>query len=145
MKNVLSLTIGATCMAVLSWAAQRPDKPAASERTERGRYLVDQVAKCSECHTPRTADGEEDLSRYLEGAPVWFTPNFQAPQNWAFRAPALAGLPGFTDADMTNILEKGLTPQGDPIRPPMHVYHMNHDDAVAVVAYLRSLRAGPSE
>jgi hypothetical protein len=37
------------------------------------------------------------------------------------------------------ILEKGIGPNGLPIQPPMHVYHMTHADAQAITAYLRSL------
>jgi hypothetical protein len=40
---------------------------------------------------------------------------------------------------MAMVLEKGLQPNGRAIRPPMHVYHMNHEDAAAIVAYLKSL------
>jgi hypothetical protein len=55
------------------------------------------------------------------------------------RAPALAGFPGFTDEQGAQILEKGIGPNGLPIQPPMHVYHMNQADARAIIAYLRSL------
>src|SRR5215468_1835773 len=35
---------------------------------ERGRYLVDTVALCNDCHTPRNADGSFDkTNRYLAG------------------------------------------------------------------------------
>jgi hypothetical protein len=37
------------------------------------------------------------------------------------------------------ILEKGTGPEGEEIRPPMHIYHMNHADAKAIIAYLKSL------
>jgi hypothetical protein len=40
------------------------------------------------------------------------------------------------------VLEKGLQPTGRAIRPPMHVYHMSHDDATAIMAYLKSLPPG---
>ena len=39
--------------------------PEASE-IERGRYLVEEVAKCGECHTPRNAQGELDRHAWLE-------------------------------------------------------------------------------
>lgn len=118
--------------------------PATNASVERGRYLVEDVAMCGECHSPRDSEGQLDHSRWLQGAPVWFTPTVMQP-NWAFRAPALAGLPSFTDADMTMVLEKGLQPTGRAIRPPMHVFHMNHDDAMAIVAYLRSLPPNTQE
>jgi hypothetical protein len=136
------IVLGAVCW--LAAAAQKPASTAGAggSQVDRGRYLVEDVAMCSECHTPRDSEGQLEKWRWLQGASVWFTPNQTYP-NWAYRAPGLAGLPGFTDADMTMILEKGLQPDGRPIRPPMHVFHMSHEDAMAVVAYLRSLRMGP--
>jgi len=37
-------------------------------------------------------------------------------------------------------LEKGTGPEGETLRPPMHIYHMTHEDAKAIIAYLKSLR-----
>lgn len=113
---------------------------AARQGAARGRYLVDGVAMCSECHTPRDARGELDPSRYLQGAPIWITP-VQSRPDWAHRAPALAGLASFTDAQAEDVLEKGVGPNGLPIQAPMHVYAMSPEDARAVIAYLRSLPA----
>jgi mono/diheme cytochrome c family protein len=114
--------------------------PAASQDAliARGQYLVDQVGMCSECHTPRDASGNLEKSHYLQGAPIWIMP-VHPTTNWAMRAPALAGFEGFSDAQGETILEKGVGPNGLPIQPPMHIYHMNHADAQAVIAYLRSL------
>ena len=104
----------------------------------RGQYLVDNVGMCSECHTSRDANNNLDNSRYLQGAPTWIMPVHNM-TNWAWRAPAIAGLEGFTDVQAETVLEKGVGPNGLAIHPPMHIYHMNHADAQAVVAYLRSL------
>jgi hypothetical protein len=112
--------------------------PKASGDVERGHYLVDNVAMCSECHTPRDAAGNLDNSRYLQGARIWISP-VHPTTNWAMRAPALSGLIGFTDQQMETILEKGIGPDGLAIQPPMHIYHMNRADSSAIVAYLRSL------
>jgi mono/diheme cytochrome c family protein len=104
----------------------------------RGRYLVEEVAKCPECHTPRRASGDLDDEAWLQGATIWIRP--VAPiANWADQAPALAGLPSFTDEQIERVLEKGTGPEGEALRPPMHIYHMNHEDAAAIVAYLKSL------
>ena len=105
---------------------------------ERGRYLVEEVAKCPECHTPRTARGELDHEAWLQGAPIWIMP-IRPISNWAEHAPALAGFPSFTDEQGERVLEKGTGPQGEILRPPMHTYHMNHGDAKAIIAYLKSL------
>jgi mono/diheme cytochrome c family protein len=114
----------------------------ASSPVARGKYIVTEVAKCQECHTPRDEQGNEDDSRWLQGSPIWIMP-VHPTSNWAMNAPAIAGFLGFTDHDGYMIFEKGMGPNGIAIRPPMHIYHMNHEDAVAVIAYLRSLPAPP--
>lgn len=120
--------------------AQSQKAKASAGDIERGRYLVEEVAKCPECHTPRRADGELDSGQWLRGAPIWIEPVAPTP-NWAQHAPTLAGLPSFTDEAMENVLEKGTGPHGEAIRPPMHIYHMNEADAKAIIAYLKSLPA----
>jgi hypothetical protein len=54
-------------------------------------------------------------------------------------APALAGFSGYTDEQGAQVLEQGVGPNGLAIRQPMHIYRMNHADALAIMAYLRSL------
>src|SRR5271156_3332597 len=61
--------------------------PAQQGDIERGRYLVENVAMCEECHTPRDADGNLDASRRLQGAQIWIVPVHANP-NWANNAPA---------------------------------------------------------
>ncbi len=123
-------------LSVISLAALKDDKDV---KVQRGRYLVEEVARCGECHSPQDDQGQPDRSRWLQGAPVWFQP-IRHVSNWAYSAPPLAGLPSFTRDQALTVLEKGLGPQGLPVRPPMHTYHMAPDDAEAIVAYLQSLK-----
>jgi hypothetical protein len=124
--------------------AQQAQKPApdrsSSNTVARGKYLVSEVAKCQECHTPRDSQGNEDDTRWLQGSPIWIMP-VHPTNNWAMNAPPIAGFLGYTDQDGYKIFEQGIGPNGIAIRPPMHIYHMNHEDAVAIIAYLRSLPA----
>ena len=140
---LVSAVVVSGMVAVSSNAFQKrftlPAPPTKSE-IEHGRYLVEEVAKCPECHTPRKPDGGLDEAAWLRGAPIWIRP-VAAIANWADRAPALAGLPGFTDAQAEKVLEDGTGPNGEPLRPPMHIYHMSPPDARAIVAYLKSLPA----
>jgi hypothetical protein len=117
-------------------AAQAP----AQTSVERGRYLVEDVAMCEECHTPRDRNGNLDESRRLQGAQIWIMPVHSNP-NWANNAPPLAGFGEYTDQQGEDVLERGIGPNGETIREPMHIYHMNHADAEAIIAYLRSLSA----
>lgn len=135
---LLAVSIAATTGAAMQSTSKSNSKANPAGNVRRGKYLVEEVAKCTECHTPRDAQGQLDRSRWLQGAPIWITP-VHPTNNWAENAPALAGFPSFSDADAVNILEKGVGPRGEVIRPPMHIYHLSHDDALAIVAYLRSV------
>jgi Cytochrome c len=116
----------------------RETNGATNAEIERGKYLVENVAMCVECHTPRDSQGELRKDAWLAGAPIWIRP--VAPiQNWADHVPALAGWPSFTEEQGERILEKGTGPEGEELRPPMHIYHMKHEDAKAIIAYLKSL------
>ena len=64
----------------------RPSTPA--ERIARGRHLVDNVALCADCHTPRLPGGQFDRARWLEGSPLGFKPLFEMP--WSPVAPPIA-------------------------------------------------------
>lgn len=143
MKTYLYLSTGILFLAVAIYtgtglAQQRTAKPAAAGDAKRGEYLVVEVAKCQECHTPRDANGNLDRERWMQGAPIWITP-VHPRSDWAENAPILAGFPGYSDQDAINIFERGMGSDGQAIRPPMHVYHMNHQDTLDIVAYLRSL------
>jgi Cytochrome c len=115
-----------------------PAQESNKAQIERGRYLVEEVAKCGECHTPRNAQGELERNQWLQGAPIWIMP-VKPISNWAVRAPALAGFASFTDQQGERVLEQGIGPEGETLRPPMHIYHLKPEDAKAIIAYLRSL------
>ena len=111
----------------------------AAPPVERGRYLVEQVAMCPECHTPRRQDGTLDRERWLGGAPVPVQrPSFVAA--WAIEAPRIAGLATYTDEQAIRLFTEGLARNGQPLRPPMPQFRFTRDDAEAVLAYLRAQR-----
>jgi mono/diheme cytochrome c family protein len=130
-----------TIFAVPRAVSQVAQKKNQDTQIERGRYLVEDVAMCGECHTPRNARGELEMDKWLDGATIWIMP-IHPDLNWAERVPPLAGLPSLTDEEAERVLEKGTGPEGEVLRPPMHIYHMAPDDAKAIIAYLRSLPAG---
>lgn len=107
-------------------------------RIAHGKYIVEGVAMCGMCHTPRTDSGEIDSAHTLDGAAVWLMPAHPA-ENWPLKAPRLAGTPPAGDEDMVRLLTTGIWTDGTHLRPPMPQFRMNREDAEAVVAYLRSL------
>lgn len=126
-------------------AAQGAQKPTvtASDNSPvaRGKYIVEDVAMCGTCHTPRKPDGELDHSRWLAGASVPYLP-VQPNSNWPTVAPRLAGAPPASSVGMITLLTTAVWIDGKPLRDPMPKFHMTHADAEAVLAYLKSLPGG---
>ena len=112
--------------------------PATGAQIQRGKYLVENVAMCADCHTPRDDKGQFDRSQWLQGNVLDIKPDHPMP--FAAVAVPIAGLPGFTDEKAVKFLETGIDLTGKPAMWPMPQFRFNHDDAVAVVAYLRSLK-----
>jgi mono/diheme cytochrome c family protein len=107
----------------------------------RGKYIVEGVAACGDCHTPRKANGQLDYDRWLAGAPVPYLSARPEP-DWPTIAPRLAGLPPASDSQMITLLTTGIWVTGKPLRSPMPHFRMMPADAEAVLAYLKSLTPG---
>lgn len=109
----------------------------------RGRYLLEEVAKCQDCHTPRLPDGRPDRSKWLKGALLDFQPVRPVPA-WRALAPDItpAGrlFQKWGDAGMINFLKTGLDPYGNRAGPPMPDYKLMPEDARAIVQYIKSLK-----
>lgn len=112
---------------------------AAQAQATRGRYIVQHIGMCGDCHTPRNAKGELIPGKALQGAPLGMRPIHPMP--FAQRAPDIAGLPaGWTAAQTAHFLETGIRPNGTHPLPPMPPYRMSRRDAWAVTHYLQSLK-----
>jgi len=120
--------------------ASEPVADQASEHgllVERGRYLVNNVGLCADCHTPRNERGEFIQQLWLEGAPLPFKPTVEMP--WAPVAPPIAGLRAMTDEQAITFLTAGVRPDGKRPLPPMPEFRFAETDARAVLAYLRTI------
>ena len=119
-------------------AALAQDDPVA-----RGKYLVEDVIQCQECHTPRLPDRDLDRSRWLKGAVLDFQP-IEPIKGWHKTSPDLT--PGsrlwikWGEAALLKYLQTGIAPNGKPADPPMPAYKLATKDAEAVVAYLKTLK-----
>jgi mono/diheme cytochrome c family protein len=118
--------------------AQSERHSSSTESIARGKYLVESVAMCGTCHTPRESNGNFDRSRWLQGGPLPFVPA-QPTSDWPLNAPRIGGTPPANDVDMIKLLTTGIWTTGDRLRFPMPQFRMERSDAEAVVAYLKSL------
>src|SRR5579871_253213 len=105
---------------------------------ERGRYIVENVAMCERCHTPRDEHGNADRGRWLMGGPVQTRVTYPV-ASWPQAEPRLAGAPPGTDEEFIRLLTTGISRTGFPPRAPMPPFRMTRGDAEAVLAYLKSL------
>jgi mono/diheme cytochrome c family protein len=152
-RKHLTLTIFiaalATIMVAATFTVAQQTKPANPNTTKpntnvsgnaaRGKYIVEDVAYCQNCHTPRLPNGQFDRSRWLQGGSLFFLPGHPL-ADWPIIAPRIGGNPPASDAQMVTLLMTGLWTDGKPLRQPMPQFRMNKEDAEAVVAYLKSMK-----
>ena len=119
--------------------SQHQSKATNANAVARGKYIVEGVARCAQCHTPLDSEGNPDRAQWLQGAPIRWVP--AAPDsNWPLQAPRIGGVPlPASDEDMVKLLMTGVWTTGDHLRAPMPQFRMDREDAEAVVAYLKSL------
>ena len=117
---------------------QRANEKTGAADVARGKYLVESVALCGECHTPRDSSGNPDRARWLQGASVPYLPA-KPDSDWPINAPRIGGTPPASDADMAKLLTTGIWTSGNRLRAPMPQFRMDRSDAEAVVAYLKSV------
>jgi mono/diheme cytochrome c family protein len=135
MKHILWFSAAAAILAPV-----RGESAAGDASVERGKYLVERVAMCGECHTPRDQNGRLIRSEFLRGAPVPVKAPPYPNMKWAIKAPAIAGLPGYSKEQGARLLTEGISAAGRLPDPPMPRFRLTAADADAVVAYLKSLQ-----
>lgn len=139
--GVLLLTGLATIIlwSEFSYTQDRGPSPGGESSADvaRGKYLVENVAMCGQCHTPRDENGVLIRSQWLQGAAVPWIPS-QARPKWPLLAPRIGGTPPASDADMIKLLTTGVWTSGKQLDFPMMPFRMNEADAKAVIAYLKT-------
>ena len=113
-----------------------------SEAWNRGGYLVEALAHCAECHTPRTATGGLLVDRTYagseEGPEGEFAPNITPDK--------ATGVGAWSASDMIWYLQSGFEPDGDTAQGVMWeaieqgYQHLSERDLDAIVVYLQTLK-----
>ncbi len=104
------------------------------DQVMRGRYLVEALGHCAECHTPRNLAGGLDMARWMAGAP---NPSGEG------RIPPIPD-PRWSAEDIAAYLFSGFTPDFDVVGGSMtdvvsHMAQLPAEDRAAIAAYLRAL------
>lgn len=130
--------------------AAPPDTGGAS-LVERGSYIVNTLANCKFCHTPKLANGSPDLDKSFSGVDCFA--DIDSPTgtddggtfgclSTRNLTPDPTGLGNATDQQIKDALLNGIRIDGKklvPVMPWWMLHNMVDEDTEAVVAYLRSL------
>jgi mono/diheme cytochrome c family protein len=127
--------------------AFRPDKTK-SQAWNRGAYLVEGIAHCGACHTPRNVLGGLKEGRALQGGVYVDQVANGAYRNWA--APDLTpgphGLRNWNSQDVARYLTEGKNRHAIVHGPMKEVFastrHLANADAAAVATYLKGVAPG---
>jgi hypothetical protein len=121
---------------------------AESPLAARGDYLVNHVAACPDCHTPRNEMGAPIMEKYMSGAECFV----KLPTGECLHSKNLTsdvtGLKNYSDDAIKDMIRNGMetNANGDqrPLNPvmPYYVFHnITDDDMNAIVAFLRTIPA----
>jgi mono/diheme cytochrome c family protein len=112
----------------------------AESQLERGRYLVETLAGCGNCHTPRGPNGPLKEKKFAGGEIIKHE-DFTAVVANITPDPE-TGIGRWTDRQIITAIREGLRPDGTSIGPamPSRSYRdLADEDVEAIVAYLRSV------
>ncbi len=152
MIRLCSFAALATLCAATAGASPQDPKPAPraepkaeaklDPKLERGKYLVEEVGRCQECHTPTLPDGSFDRSQWMKGATLVGIPATPI-EDWHQKAPDITSTSRLWERwkvdGFVKFLQTGKNPRGGKAGPPMPGYNLKAEDAEAVTAYLKTL------
>ncbi len=119
-------------------AVPEPETPEA-----RGRYLVEVLGHCGECHTPRNMVGGLKSGRQFAG--TRYGPGGHSVPN--ITPDRETGIGDWTSGDLLFFFKTGLKPDGDDVQGDMReviesgLRHLSDVDMRAIAAYLKSMPA----
>jgi len=118
--------------------------PAGDDQLQQGRYLVEAVGHCGECHTPRNRFGGLKIQYWLAGGP-----NPDGEGRVPNITPHRDGLADWSARDISRYLKSGFTPEYDTVGGSMadvqeNLARLPDRDREAIAAYLLALPPLPA-
>jgi mono/diheme cytochrome c family protein len=107
---------------------------------ERGKYLMEGIVACGNCHLQRGAQGEPLFDKGLSGGMLFDEPPFKAYAS-NITPDRDTGIGKWTDAQLAKAIREGVRPDKTLIGPPMPIEfyrHLSDADLAAIIAYLRA-------
>lgn len=110
---------------------------------ERGKYLMDGVVACGNCHFQRGEKGEPLFEKGLSGGMLFDEPPFKA-YAANITPDRDTGIGRWTDAQLAKAIREGVRPNKSIIGPPMPVEFYRHLSDADLQAIIATLRAQPA-
>lgn len=133
--SVITSVVAALLAALPAVAQSGP----ASSAVARGRYLVNVLGACGNCHTPKGLGAADKLLtgglEIREDFGVAIAPNITPDRD--------TGIGAWSDAEVVRAIREGKSRDGRTLGPPMPFYlyrRLSDNDAYAIVAYLRTVK-----
>jgi mono/diheme cytochrome c family protein len=106
---------------------------------DRGRYLVEALTACDNCHTPRGSDGY-DLSRRFAGGAQTFSDKSYVVRGANISPDSETGVGAWTDDELRAAIVDGVGRDGRlaPVMPSDSYRALTARDLDAIIAFLRS-------
>lgn len=109
------------------------------EEVIRGRYLVEGLGHCAECHTSRNPIGGLNLDKWMAGGP-----NPDGKGSIPNITPHPSGIGDWSEVDIEEYLTSGFTPEYDVAGGQMtdvveNTSRLSEEDRQAIAAYLKVL------
>jgi len=137
-QNFWAGAIGAAAMLLTAgWAR------AAETLFERGSYLVNTIAACGRCHTPRDAQGKPIGAMTLAGGFAFDDGGIGHVVGPNITPDGETGIGKWTEAQIVTAVRYGTRPDGTIIGPPMPVdtyREMSDRDLAAIAHYLHRIK-----
>jgi mono/diheme cytochrome c family protein len=134
-----ALGAGVLLTALGAWA----HAASAETQVEHGKYLVT-IMGCTDCHTPGSFLGHPDMARFLGGSDVAFAvPGLGVFAGRNLTPDPETGLGKWTTQQIVTAFTTGVRPDGRilaPIMPYEDFKTLTRADALAIAAYLKSLK-----
>jgi mono/diheme cytochrome c family protein len=141
-SQTLKLALGAGAVALVLGSSMH-GAAAADSSVKRGKYLVT-IMGCSDCHTPGSFLGHPDKTKFLGGSDVGFSiPGLGVFPGRNLTPDPETGLGKWTTQQVVTAFTTGRRPDGRilaPIMPYEDFKYLTKSDALAIAAYLKSLK-----
>lgn len=132
---MLALALAIACVIGVTASA------GAQTSVQRGRYLVETIGACANCHTPKGPEGDI-ADKHLAGGfgseesfGTWVAPNITPDRQ--------TGIGAWTDVELVRAIREGKHRSGRTLGPPMpfaEYRKLSDRDVKAMVAYLRTVK-----